>query len=163
INFKREALFLAALGEVVFNFLVRVVLLALVLAVYKIPPSVNLVWAAFGVLALILFGMLVGMTFAPFNIVYKDIEYGLFTLLSVWFFMTPVVYSAAPLGMPAIIAKLNPVSPMFSAARNWILGLPAGPGEDLLIYSVCTVTLMFLGWVLFRLAIPHIIERAGSQ
>jgi lipopolysaccharide transport system permease protein len=58
--------------------------------------------------------------------------------------------------------KWNPVSPLIVATRDWItVGTTAHLPGFLIVVSL-TLLCLFAGWILYRLALPHLIERIGN-
>lgn len=162
IKFPREALILAALSEVLFNFAIRSILFVAVFLWFGLPVPNTIYLVPVGVASIMLFGFMVGVLLTPLAILYKDIERGLMMILSVWFFLTPVVYPA-PTSWPAsILVKYNPMSPLILTTRDW---MTTGSVDNLFPFicvTICSVVLLVLGWIVYRLAMPHLIARIGS-
>lgn len=162
INFPREAILLAALGEVLFNFLIRVLLLIVVFAWFQTMPSASAWLFPVGVLGIIVLGFTIGVLITPFGLLYTDVAQGLTLATTFWLFVTPVLYPAAKEGAATILSNWNPVSPIVITARHW---LTIGPVDNILPFTiVCSmsVVLLFLGWILYRVAMPHLIARMGG-
>ena len=162
INFPREALILAGLGEVLFNFAIRLVLLLVVFIWFRIHVPTTVFLAPFGVLALMALGLMIGILLTPLGVLYQDIERGLAILLTMWFFVTPVVYPPPTRWPASLLAQLNPVSPLLITTRELLTtGTVSQPGGFLLITGIA-FGLMLVGWVLYRVAMPHLVERMGA-
>lgn len=162
INFPREALILSGLGEVLFNFLVRAVLLVPVFLYYQIPMGLSLLWMPVGIAALMLLGLAFGMLFAPVGILYNDIGRGVLLLGGFWMLLTPVVYQTPKTGLGATLAGLNPVAPVLQTCRDWLTGQPPLHFEGLACVSAGALVCLLFGWVLYRLSMPILIERMGG-
>lgn len=162
INFPREALILAGMGEVIFNFLIRLIIFAAVILWFKTPLYPTVFFAPIGIIALMLLGLMFGILLAPIAILFEDIQRGMITILSLWFFLTPVVYAVPQTGPAALLATYNPVSPLLITARDWILIGTTGSLMPFVIVSSGVFILSVIGWILYRLAMPHIIARIGS-
>jgi lipopolysaccharide transport system permease protein len=162
INFPRESLILAGVGEVLFNFSIRLILLFIVFAWYKISPPATAFLTPLGILALVGLGFTFGILIAPFGVLYQDVEKGLPFITAIWFFFTPILYPI-PTSWPAsVVFTLNPVSPFLVTTREM---MTTGSFSQLTVFwvIVCmTVTLLFLGWVLYRIALPHLTERMSA-
>ena len=151
-----EALVLAGTLEVLLNCGVRMLLLALVLLAYGVPLGGSLLLAPLGIAALTALGLAFGVFLAPLGLLYDDVSRAIVMVAGFWFFLTPVVYSAPAGGL----LWLNPVTPLLETTRTWLtLAEPAAPG--FLLVSVAAMGLLFVGWVLLRLARPHLVERLG--
>ena len=163
INFPREALILAATGEVLFNFFIRLLLFGAVFVWFKIPLQPAILLAPLGIFSIILFGVMIGVTLTPLAILYKDIERGLLLITSLWFFLTPVVYPPPSSWPASVLAKCNPVSPLIICTREWITtGMPADNIISFICVTLVTLVALCIGWVLYKLAMPHLIARIGS-
>jgi lipopolysaccharide transport system permease protein len=162
INFPREAILLSGLGQVFFNFLIRLVLLVAVFAWFRIVPPSTAVLFPVGILALIAIGFMVGVILTPIGILYTDVTQ-LIPVFSVFLMLlTPVVYPPPQHGPAASIAHFNPLTPLVVATRDWVT-----TGQSLHMFGFWVVTgvaivLLFSGWVLYRVALPHIVARIGN-
>lgn len=162
INFPREAILLAGLGEVLFNFLIRLVLLVAVFIWFRIPPPITALLLPVGVLAIIGFGFMLGVLLTPIGLLYQDISQGLVLMTGFWMFLTPVVYPPPTAGTMVTFVKWNPASPLIVATRDWITVGPTTHMTAFIIVAAFTLVFLFAGWILYRLALPHIIERIGN-
>lgn len=162
MNFPREALILAGLGEVLFNFLVRLVLLAGVLIYYRIPVPATILLAPVGVFALAGLGLMVGMFLTPIGILFQDIQFGVATLTYLWFFLTPVVYPPPSAGIVYAVVRLNPVTPVLVTTRSWWTGVPVGSLGGFVAVTLGTAVCAVAGWIFYRLAMPHLVSRISA-
>ena len=162
INFPREALLLSGLYMVMFNFLVRLVLVALVMLYWGIAPSASIVLFPLAVAVLILTGFCFGLAVTPLSGLYGDVGKAIPMVAQFWMLLTPVVYPARSSGLAGTLATWNPVSPLIVTARETLTGqmpsllLPFG------VVAVLAVLALFAGLVAFRIALPHLIARMGG-
>jgi lipopolysaccharide transport system permease protein len=162
INFPREALILAGIGEVIFGLVIRLALLAMALIWFQVPVPSSVVWVPFGILALIAFGISVGLALTPLSVLYHDVDHGLPLLLTMWMFLTPVLFPA-PTSWPASLTMiLNPVGPLIVTTRSWLLTGATEFLAQFLVVSGLTVAFLLCGWIIYRLALPILIERLSS-
>ena len=162
IQFPRESLIMAALGEVIFNFFVRILLVAGIFIWYKVPLTPMILMAPAGVLSLMLLGLMFGLLLTPLALLYRDIEKGLPIILQIWFFLTPVIYPVPVSGGGAILNYVNPVTPVLHTCREMLTtGIITRPELFILVTSL-TLCLLLVGWVLYRMAMPHLISRIGA-
>lgn len=162
INFPREALLLSSLATVIFNFLIRLVLLVAVMIWFKITPPPTAALFPLGILGLIFLGFTFGLLLTPLGMLFKDIQHMIPMVTMFLMFLTPVVYPKPRGGLAGEIMHWNPVAPLLTASRDW---LTKGPVEDLtsvVLVSLLAVVFAFAGWVFYRLAMPHIISRSGN-
>ena len=162
INFPREALILAGLGEVLFNFAIRVVLLVGVFLWFKTSVPETIIYVPVGVIALIMLGLTFGILMTPLGILYTDVGRGIVIITQSWFFLTPVIYPMPESGFAALFTKLNPVTPILLTTREWMTtGSTTQLGGFWLVLSLTLVLLLF-GWLLYRIAMPHLISRMSA-
>ncbi len=162
INFPHEAIHFAAMGQVIVNFGIRLVLLVVVFAWFGVPLTWSLLLAPLGIMALIGFGMMIGLLLTPLSLLYGDVQRILAMSIGIWFFVTPVIYPAPNEGLAALVTKLNPVTPLLLTTRQWLTGAELTQLVPFVVVVGVTLGLSLLGWVVYRLAVPHIIERIGS-
>lgn len=159
LTFPREALLLSALCQVLFGLAIRLLLLAGVFLWYGLTVPATIPLAPLAILTLVGFGFMLGLLLVPLGMLYQDIGRGLTMLLNVWFLVTPVIYPPPTAWPASLVTRLNPVSPLLITAREMsttghLTTLPA-----FLVVAGTTILLLFLGWLLYRLAMPHLIAR----
>jgi homopolymeric O-antigen transport system permease protein len=162
VNFPREALILAGLGEVIAIFAIRIVLMLIAFVWFQIAITATALLALLPILSLLALGCVIGIVSMPLGVLYHDVERGLSFLILIWFFVTPVVYPT-PTSWPAsILVQLNPVTPLLNTARELLTGVAVSQMEGFFIVSAIVCGLALVGWVLYRITLPHLIERMGS-
>jgi len=162
INFPREAIILAKLGEVFFNFAIKLVLVFAVFFWYQLPVTKAALLAPLALLSLILLGTFFGMLLAPLGVLYQDINHGLTVFTGLWLFLTPVVYPVPTTGTFATIVWANPVTPLLATTRELATtGVVSDPYRFLAVTLAAIVGLL-VTWIAFRLAMPFVIERVSS-
>ena len=162
INFPREAVVVAGLAMVFFNFLVRLVLLIGVLVFFHVKPDIGLVFFPVAILGLILCGTACGLVVAPLGALYGDIGRAIPLITSFWMLLTPVVYPARTSGVAGWLATWNPVSPLIMVARHSLTGDTLTPLAPFCIVCFSSLLVLMAGWVGFRIAMPHLIARMGG-
>jgi lipopolysaccharide transport system permease protein len=162
INFPREALVLASLAEVLFNFLLRGLLLAGALVWFRIGFANTALLFPLGLLALVALGLALGLLLVPLGVLYQDVEHALASGVALLFFVTPVLYPAPGTHPASLIMLLNPVSAVLDTARSWLLGAPALHLGAFLWIGGATFVVLFGAWIFYRLALPILIERMSA-
>jgi lipopolysaccharide transport system permease protein len=162
INFPREALFIAGIGMVVFNFLVRLVLLVGVLVYYQVPVSWNVWMFPVAVCGLILCGTAFGLAVAPLGALYGDIGRAIPIVAGLWMLLTPVVYPPKTEGLAGWLAAWNPVSPLIITARQSITGEVFTFLTAFCIVFAGSFVVVILAFVAMRVFMPHLVERMGG-
>lgn len=162
VRFPRESLLLAAGAASLLGFLIRVALLVACLLLLQAHIASTALLAVVPAMGLVLLGIVVGVLMVPLGALYQDITLGLVLLTSALMLITPVAFAPPATGTLATIMHYNPLTPLVLCARDLLItgdmtNLPA----TLVIMASCIV-LLAIGWVLFRLAVPIIVERLGS-
>ena len=162
INFPREAILLSGLGQVILGFLIRLVLLMGVFIWFKITPPPTAILFPAGILSLIMIGFMAGVILVPLGILYSDVQQIIPVFSMFLMFLTPVLYPQPKNGLAGAIAHWNPLTPLVMTTRDWLtLGITNHLTGFLMVsFSACGF--LFLGWILYRLALPHIIARIGN-
>jgi len=157
VRVPHEAFVAAGAAMVVFNSLLRLGVLVGILLWFRVPLTGTLALVPLGLAALLLLGLALGWLLALLGLLYADVAQGLPVALNLWFLITPVVYSP-----PASYAKwfnLNPVAPLLTTTRNWLLAGPSAPAPGLGLVAGLSGIFFLLTWLAYRLAQPHLIAR----
>lgn len=162
INFPREALILAGIAEVLFNFLVRALILVPVFYYYHLSANLSLLLVPLGILGLLLVGLAIGVLLTPLGMLYSDVGRGISIIGAFWMLLTPVVYPPPTVGLGAWLAKWNPVSPALQVSRDWLTAQPVAHLGPFLCVTALALVALFIGWVIYRLSMPILIERMGG-
>jgi homopolymeric O-antigen transport system permease protein len=159
VNFPAEALIASGIAQVLFSFLVKLVVLAIALAVVGAPVKATAPLIVLPALGLLILGTVIGILIAPIGMLYKDIEQGLLMIVLPLLFLTPVVYPVQSGGAIGRIMHLNPLTPMFEVTREFLFGGSSGYVTE--FFAVCgvSVVLALVGWVVYRVSLPILIER----
>ena len=163
INFPRESLIITAFYEISFNALITLAIIIAELVIFKVPLTLHTLLFFPAMLVLILLGMCFGLMVLPLALLYKDVQFALPTFLQLAMYATPVVYTATDFGGASKILALNPVSPVLTSARDWLLGVnfnpPIGP---LILVTLASIIILLIGMVIQRIAMEILIERMGT-
>lgn len=162
INFPREALVLAKLGEVFFNFGIKLILIVSLFIWFQIPVTWSLILAPVALIHLVLLGTFIGLLLAPVAALYQDVTKGLVLITGLWLFLTPVVYPVPSNGVFSSVVKLNPVTPLLVTTRELATtGVMSDP-EGFWVASLIVIVGLPLAWIFYRLAMPFVVERISS-
>jgi len=162
INFPKEALILSGVGQTLFNLSIKLVILMVVFVIFKIPVTWGVPLSILAILDLVLLGTMFGLLITPAGVLYTDVARGVSLITGLWFFVTPVVYPS-PKNFPfSLLATLNPVSPILVGARDLATeGVLHNPVAFFIVTFIMLVVLM-ITWVVYRLAIPILVERMSA-
>jgi lipopolysaccharide transport system permease protein len=162
LNFSREALLSAGLMKGMFSGIIPLLIIPVILLIARVEPSTWMFMAPVGVLAFMLLGFSIGVFLTPIGLLYKDIGQAIPLVARFWMFLSPVVYAVPKEGLGRKLLLLNPATPLLENARNWMVGLPAEFPGVFVAYIVACLVLLFMGLVIFRLAMPIIVERMSA-
>ncbi len=162
INFPHEALIVAKLGEVFFNFGIKLILILGLFIWFQIPVTWSVILAPVALIHLVLLGIFIGLLLAPMSALYQDFSRGLTLITGFWLFLTPVVYPVPSQGVFGNILKLNPVTPLLVTTRELAtIGVISDP-QGFWVASLIAILGLLLAWIIYRLAMPFVIERISS-
>jgi lipopolysaccharide transport system permease protein len=162
VNFPREAIVLAKLGEVAFNFAIKLVLIVGLFIYFRVPVSWTVILAPVALIHLVLLGTLVGILLAPIGVLYQDVSRGINMVMGFWLFLTPVIYPVPTEGLFGALVAWNPVTPLLSTLRELATtGVVSNPAGFWMVSGLTLVGLM-LTWIGFRIAMPYVVERVTS-
>ena len=162
INFPREALILAGLAQVLFNTLIRMTLLVFVFVWFDIEMQWMILTSPIAILSILIFGLMVGLLLSPMALLYTDISQGLPLVTTMWFFLTPVIYPASTARL-AWLTSWNPVAPLLVTAREMLTTGTLTHQLGFVLVTLISIALLVIGWLIYRLAMPHLIERMSAS
>ncbi len=160
MSFQKEALVIAAAGQPLFDFIIKLVLVIVVFTYYEVLPATQSVYIPLLLLPLMLLAVGLGFFFSIANLVIRDVGNVVGMIATFGMFAAPVLYPPPVTAPYFLVNILNPFSPILIASQDLIVH-----GElrhaDLLWGAVVFAVLVFLvGWRVFRLVMRRIAERA---
>lgn len=163
ISFPQEALILSKLGEVFFNFGIKLLLILGIFIWFRISITWSIIIAPVALIHLIIFGTAIGVFLAPLAALYSDFSRGLTLMTSFWLFITPVIYPIPTgKGIFSTLVNLNPVSPLLVTTRELATTGIVSNAEAFWTASIIAIVGLFLAWFFYRLAMPFVIERMSA-
>lgn len=162
INFPREAIILAKLGDVLFNFGIKLILIAGVFLWFRIPVQWTLVLAPCALILLVMLGTLIGLFLTPLGALYQDFARMLTVITGLWLFLTPVIYPVPKEGTFRMIVQLNPVTPLLVTTRELATTGSVSNPQGFWMVSIITIVGVILAWLIYRLAMPFVVERMSA-
>jgi lipopolysaccharide transport system permease protein len=76
--------------------------------------------------------------------------------------LTPVVYPVPQSGFAAVIAQYNPLTPLVVTTRDWLTTGDTTHAAAFIAVTTGATVLLFVVWVVFRVATPHLVARLGN-
>lgn len=162
LNFPREALVVSGIYQTLFNAAIKIVLLLGALIFFGINPGFGLLLFPVGLVSLVLVGTAIGLLITPVGILYTDVGRGLPLLMQFLMYLTPVVFPLPKSGLAATFFTINPLTPVILSSRDWLTGgSPEYIGSFVLVNGI-SILLLLIVWVVYRLAMPILIERMSA-
>lgn len=153
IYFARLIIPLAAIGVVLVDFLIGVVLLVALVLWEGVQIGPQLLLAPLFVIMAAAVATGVGAALGALNVLYRDIRHLVGFLAQIWLFATPVAYPASLIPERwQWLAGLNPMAGIVEGFRWTVLGTPL-PAPGLLWLSLVTSLAVLAGGVLLFSAI----------
>jgi len=159
INFPREVLVLAKVGEALFGFLMASLVLVGLFVYYGTWPAWTVVFYPLVLALLLMFAVGLGLMLSLLEGAVRDVGNALGIILLLWLLLTPVVYPA-PTGWPAVMLNwLNPLSPIIVSIRDLTFHGTLTMPRQLLVSALVCVLVTGVGWRMFHFVEPKIAER----
>jgi lipopolysaccharide transport system permease protein len=162
INFPREALVVSGIYQTLFNGVIKIVLLLATLVFLGVELKWTLIGFPFAILSLILSGTVLGLLLTPIGVLYADIGKSLPLLMQFLMYLAPVVFPMPQDGLALTVYKLNPITPLLQTARDWLTGSAAEFLNGFFVVNAAAVALLLVVWVIYRAAMPILIERVSA-
>jgi ABC-type polysaccharide/polyol phosphate export permease len=152
VYFPRMAAPAASLLPPAVDLAVSLVLVGAVAAYYRVFPGLHLLAAPLWLLLLLITAFGVSLWVSALNVRYRDVQHAVAPILQVWFFASPVAYSATQLeGWQEYVYALNPVVGVIELGRWSLLDTP-WPGRSLLVSAASAAVLLIGGLAYFSQA-----------
>lgn len=167
VYFPRELMPLAAIGASVLNFGIQFcVLLTAVIGAGLMSdtwPNLEVIWLPMlGFMTIIVFATAMGMLLSALNVYLRDVEHLVAVVSMLWFWMTPILYSAHQVqtSVPKLVYQiylLNPITPVVFSFQKFFWPQGAGTVFDFddhltlrLVGSLgCSLILLWVGQRVF--------------
>jgi lipopolysaccharide transport system permease protein len=159
LNFPREALLLVGIGEVVFDLLIRLLLLIPAFLIFQVPVHTSILFAPIAILGLVLLGAALGLLLMPIGSLYQDVGRFISMVLPFWMIITPIIYVPLTSFPGSLLNWVNPASPLLLLARDWLLLGTTSHFTTGLIFGAAAIPMLLIALVVYRISIPVLIER----
>jgi len=159
INFPKISLVIAAMGQAVAEFIVRLVLITIAMVLYGATPSWTSAFLPLALLPLILLTLGLGLILSLLAGIIRDVLYIVSYLTILLLFLVPALYPAPHTGGLAVLNKWNPLSHLIVGCRDILIsdGLSNPPG--FLSAAMFSILIFLLSWRIFYISESRIAER----
>ena len=153
VYFPREIFPISAVLVSLVDFAVGSTVLIALMAYYQVVPTAALFALPWVIAVHVMFTLSIALVLAMANLFYRDVKYLFELVLTVWMFMSAVLYPVSQVGgwMGRVMA-FNPVTPILDAYRDVILrGVTPDPAAFLTTTAISAVALV-VAWIVFHRA-----------
>ena len=163
INIPREGLLLSGIYLLIFNTIIKLIILAIAFFAFNQKSSFpSIFFVPVGLFAIGLAGFSMGLLLTPFGMLYQDVTRGLGVLLPFFMYLTPTIYPTPLKGTIGLLMKLNPIAVFITQTRNWFTAQPVFDMQFFWVYMIAFILLFLVALMVYRISMPIIIERIGS-
>ena len=150
IYFPRLIIPFAAVAAGLVDFLISLMVLFVLMVVYGVPFTWNMLWLPLLVLLALLTALAVGLWLSALNVQYRDVQQIVPFLLQAWMYASPVAYSIDLIpatGPWRLIYGLNPMTGVIQGFRWALLG--SSPPDQLMAISVVMVLVLLVSGLFY--------------
>ena len=141
---------MAAILGLVLDMLIGFALMGFLLAYYRFPLTLSIVWLPASILGAFLVASGLGLILSALNVHYRDVKYVVPFFVQMAFFLTPVIYPLHNVPQSfKLLLGLNPMAGMEEGFRHVLLGSPVS-ASLLWTSGVVSVGIFVLGLYVFR-------------
>ncbi len=162
LNFPREALIISGIYKTIFNSVIKIALMITAVIIFGVYPSWSIAFLPLGLLSLIITGTAIGLLLTPIGILYTDIGKVIPLFMQFLMYITPVVFVMPTTGLAATIFRVNPFTYLILTIRDWITGSQTQYITEYLFVVGISIVVLLVVIVVYRLAMPMLIERMSA-
>ena len=151
VYFPRLIIPLASATAPLLDYLVSLVVLALMMVWFAISPSWSLFALPLVTLQTLMLAVAVGVWLAPLNARYRDIGYTIPFLTQFWFYASPITYPSSLIPQEwRLLYGLNPMVGVIEGIRWAVLGTAHPDLGVVVVSALVTIVLLLFGIVFFK-------------
>ena len=153
VYFPREIFPISAVLVSLVDFVIGASVLVGLMIYYQVAPTAALLALPWVLLVHVMFTLGIAMLLAMANLFYRDVKYLFELVLTVWMFVSAVLYPVSQVGgLMGRVMAINPMTPILEAYRDVIL---RGHAPDLASFTITTVVaalFLLFSWLIFHRA-----------
>ena len=153
VYFPREIFPLSAVLVSLVDFAVGATVLVALMIYYHVMPGASLFALPWVLAVHFMFTLSISLVLAMANLFYRDVKYLFELVLTVWMFMSAVLYPVSQVGgtMGRVMA-VNPMTPILEAYRDVLLRGRVPDPSTFLITTMVSAVVLVVAWVIFHRA-----------
>lgn len=151
IYFPREILVYGTIIAKIVDFLYSCLILVVFFYFYHITLNSQVLWVIPIFIIQLIFTAALSLLISSFNLFYRDIQYLLNLIISLWFYLTPILYPIEQFPEKyRFIFTLNPMSVIINAYRQTVLGGGEPNLNSLGIATVTSIVFFIISFLIFK-------------
>jgi lipopolysaccharide transport system permease protein len=161
LNVPPEAFMIAGMSKIVFDLILRLIVLIPLFLFLNVVPATTFWLFPVGLIATMIVGTAIGYALIPLGSLYHDVRAAVNMALGFGMYLTPVVYPPPASGWAKILIESNPITSLIMVTRDWLTVGHSDYFVSFTILSLLSIIMLFIAMIVFRVALPHLIERMG--
>ena len=153
VYFPREIFPISAVAVSLVDFVIGSIVLVGLMIYYQVAPTSALIALPWVMLVHIMFTLAISMMLAMANLFYRDVKYLFELVLTVWMFVSAVLYPVNNVGgLMGRVMAINPVTPILEAYRDVILRGHLPDPSAFMITTLVSAAFLVISWIIFHRA-----------
>ena len=153
VYFPREIFPISAVAVSVVDFAVGSTVLIGLMIYYQVVPTSAVVALPWVLAVHVMFTLGISLLLAMANLFYRDVKYLFELVLTIWMFLSAVLYPVSQVGgIAGRIMALNPMTPILEAYRDVLLRGRVPDSTAFLLTTAASVLLLIAAWIVFHRA-----------
>lgn len=153
VYFPRETFPISAVLVSLVDFGVGSLVLVAMMAYYRVMPTTAITALPLVLLVHVMFTLSISLLLAMANLFYRDVKYLFELVITVWMFLTAVLYPVNQIGgVAGRLMMLNPMTPIIDGYRDVLLRGHFPAPSSFLMTTVASALLLAISWLLFHRA-----------
>lgn len=152
VYFPRLVIPISSVLSNVLDFFISFSVLIVMMVVYQVAPTINIIWLPFFVLLALSTSLGVGLWLSAMNVQFRDVRYTIPFLTQFWLFITPIAYPSSLIENEALrtLYSINPMVGVVEGFRWALVGTDTPPGFPMIVSVLVSVALLVSGLYYFR-------------
>jgi ABC-type polysaccharide/polyol phosphate export permease len=151
VYFPREIFPLSAVLCSLVDFAVGSIVLIGLMVYYQIIPDIAITALPWVLLVHVMFTLSISLLLAMANLFYRDVKYLFELTVTIWMFMTAVLYPVSQVGgVMAKVMQLNPMTPIIEGYRDVLLRGRTPDPWAFLATTLASALFLVIAWLIFH-------------
>ena len=153
VYFPREIFPISAVAVSLVDFAVGSTVLIGLMIYYQVMPTTALLALPWVLVVHVMFTLSISLLLAMGNLFYRDVKYLFEIVLTIWMFLSAVLYPVNQVGGTAgRLMMLNPTTPILEGYRDVLLRGRAPDPASFLMTTAVAILLLIAAWIVFHRA-----------